>query len=165
MKKKSFRFRYGFVFIELIVVASIIATLLGIVYVRSTDIERRAPLTSSVDTVIADLGGQQTKAMVGESNGSGIVANYGIHFETNTYSLFTGASFNSADTTNAVFTLPTNITVNHTTLLNNTVNFAKGSGEVAGYTEGANTVTLRQGLSAEEKTITINRYGIVWQVQ
>src|SRR5258706_4624061 len=101
---------YGFVLIELIMVLGILVTLFSIGYVRLTAIERRSPITATVNTVIADMRGQQTKAMSGDAQGGSGADSYGIYFQTNSYTLFKGASFNNADTANSVFPLPTNIT-------------------------------------------------------
>lgn len=156
---------YGFVLIELVVVLGIIATLFSIGYVRLTAVERRAPLGATVNTVIADLRGQQTKAMTGATQGGAVGDSYGIYFQANAYTLFKGTTFAGGDPANATFSLPTNITFSSIALPASSVAFTKGSGDVAGYSTTSNTVTLTQGLTGEYKTITINRYGAVVSVQ
>ena len=156
MKKAMPAGRQGFVLVELIIVVGIIATLFTIGYVRVIDIQRRVPLNATVDTLVADLRGQQTKAMTGETEGVGGPDSYGIAFQATSYTLIP---------TNAVVTLPTNITFSAVTFPDASVVFTNGSGDVGAYTDGANTVTITQTLTGEHKTITVNRYGSVTSVQ
>lgn len=156
--------RRGFTIIEVLVVFGILATLLSIGYVSFVGIERRAPLSGSTDTLIGDMRDQQTKAMTGDTQTGVISDDYGVHFLSNAYVLYKGVNYNSADSTNAVTPLPANVTAS-TTLPGASVVFTKGSGDVVGYADGANTVTLTQNLSGEKKTITINLYGTVTSIQ
>jgi len=129
----------GFTLIEIIVVFGILATILGIGYVRAVGIERRAPVTATVNTFIADLRGEQTKAM-------------------------TAVNQNSYSISIADYSTPENITIS-TTFPGSVIAFTKGSGDVVGFAPGNNTVTITQTLTGEHKIITINRYGAVTQVQ
>lgn len=156
--------RPGFTIIEIIVVVGILATMLSIGYIRFVDIERRAPLSATASVVVGDLRGQQTKAMAGNTQTGTDSDSYGIYFQSNAYILFKGSSYNPSDTTNAVTPLPTNITVS-TAFPGSSVVFAKGSGDVVGFTQGGSWVTLTQNLSGEQKTITINRYGAATSIQ
>ena len=154
----------GFTIIEIIVVLGILATLLSIGYVRFTDIARRAPLSATVETVIADLRGQQTKAMSGYAGGGSAADDYGVYFDTNSYTLFKGPVYSALDSTNAKTLLPDYITCS-SVLPDSSVVFTKGDGEVLNYSTSGNTITLTQTLSGEQKTITINRYGAVLSVE
>lgn len=131
--------RLGFTLIEIIVVFGIVATLLGTGYVRVVGIERRAPVTATVNTFIADLRSVQTKAM-------------------------TGVDKNSYSISIADYSTPENITIS-TTFPGSVITFTKGSGDIAGFVPGNNTVTITQTLTGEHKIITINRYGAVTSIQ
>lgn len=131
--------RNGFTIIEVLVVLAISITLITIGYVRAVGIERRAPIGATVDTLIADLRGLQTKAMTG--------------VWPRTYRM------RLPD-----YPVPDNITIT-TTFPGSVIEFTKGSGDVAGFIAGNNTVTVTQTLTGEKKTITINRYGAVTSVQ
>lgn len=139
MKKSHPADRQGFTIIELIVALGIFATLTAIGYIRSVDIERRAPIGATVDTLIADLRGMQTKAM-------------------------TGAYQNSYTISIPSYPAPANISIS-TTFPGSVIEFVKGSGDIAGFIAGENTVTITQTLTGESKTISINRYGAVTSVQ
>jgi prepilin-type N-terminal cleavage/methylation domain-containing protein len=129
----------GFTFIELVVALGIFATLTAIGYIRSVDIARRAPIGATVDTFIADLRALQSKAMIGANQQS-----YSMSFPS--------------------YSTPANITIT-TTFPGSVITFTKGSGDVAGFTVGNNTVTITQTLTGEHKIITINQYGAVTLVQ
>ncbi len=129
----------GFTIIELLIVMGIFAALTAIGYIRSVDIERRAPIGATVDTLIADLRGVQTKAMIGVNQNS-----YRISIPS--------------------YPAPAHITIS-TTFPGSVIEFAKGSGDITGFTAGNNTVTITQTLTGEHKIITINRYGAVTSVQ
>lgn len=154
----------GFTIIEVLVVLTILITLMGIGYLSVLGIERRAPVSTTENAVIADMRGQQTKAMTGDAQAGSAPDSYGIYFQTNAYVLFKGAGYNANDPSNAATPLPDNITIT-TTLPNASVIFTKGSGEIAGYSPIANTLTITQTLSGDHKDITINRYGAVTQIQ
>lgn len=154
----------GFTIIEVLVVLTIFITLLGIGYVSVVGIERRAPITATENTIIADLRGQQTKAMTGNARTGSSPDSYGVHFEQNSYTLFKGVAYNASDPTNTVTELPTNVTLSWT-LPNASLIFTKGSGDVSGYSAIGNTFTITQTLTGEYKTITINRYGAVTDIQ
>ena len=131
--------RKGFTIIELVVAMGIFATLTAIGYIRSVDIGRRAPIGATVDTVIADLRQVQTKAMTGAIQQS--------------YSFSIPSYPTSA-----------NITIS-TTFPGSVITFTKGSGDIAGFIPGNNTLTITQTLTGEHKIITINQYGAVTSVQ
>ena len=126
----------GFTIIEVLVVLSILITLLGIGYVSMVGVERRAPIGATVTTLIADIRGVQTKAM-------------------------TGADQQQYTLDLATYSIPANITITSTYpgLL---ITFMKGSGDIA---EGNNSITITQTLTGEHKTLTVNTYGAVTQVQ
>lgn len=131
--------RVGFTIIEVLVVLTIFITLMAIGYINVIGIERRAPITATVNTFIADLKEEQTKAMTGENQ-----TNYSLSI--------------------AAYTVPQNIVLT-TTFPGSVIIFAKGSGDIVGFSDGNNTVTITQSLTGEHKTITVNRYGAVTQIQ
>ncbi len=132
----------GFTFIEILVVMGMVGILLALGTVRVADIGRRAPLTSTVTTVLADLRGAQTKAMAGANQTSDTISIGTTHYTVDS----------------SVISLPDHITMT-TTFPGSVIEFTKGSGDVAGFTPGSNTITVTQELTGEAKTITINRYG------
>jgi len=138
----------GFTIIELLVVLTVFIALIGLGYINIIGIERRAPITATVNTFIGDLRGQQTKAMTGVAQGSFILAVSGTSYSIDS----------------SVVALPENVTI-VTTFPGSVITFTKGSGDISGFSSGNDTVTVTQTLSGEHKIITINRYGAVTQIQ
>ncbi len=146
----------GFTLIELLVVIGIFSTLIGISSISLMSAQRRSYLNAAVDVFTADLRSQQLRAMVGEEDGAGYAVDYGVHFETSSYTQFRG----SYGTSNFVFDLPgsTNVV---TTFPSSQIVFVKGSGEIVGFSEGLNTITFQDTNDSSQKIVTINRYGVV----
>lgn len=151
----------GFTLIELIIVMGIIMLLFGFVMVNLLQEQHIVSVNSSVDILIADISSQQTKAMLGKSDGITSGNSYGIYFESDRYTLFKGNSFSASDSTNFTVMLDENTVFNSVTFPNNIVVFSALLGEVNGFIDGNNTIVLTNSQGTEIKTITINRYGVV----
>ncbi len=152
----------GFTLVELIVVMGIIATLFGMVTINLLRTQHNASVSATVDELLSDIRTQQTKAMIGTQDTNGNANSYGIHVTANSYILFQGTS-DPADATD--FTInPGNITFT-TNLPNAQVVFTQRSGEFSNYVSGPYTITVKNAYGAEQKTIYINRYGVVTNVQ
>jgi prepilin-type N-terminal cleavage/methylation domain-containing protein len=154
----------GFVLIELIVVMGMLAVLTGMITVTTLGSQRRAGLTSTIDTLVADLRSQQTKAMTGVTSGGVIPAGYGVFFQSDRYSLFQGASYSASLTSNAPVVIDSRVEFNQIMLPNSSVIFASKSGEIIGYNAQLNTVKVTQIDSNFSKTIYFNRYGVITSI-
>jgi Tfp pilus assembly protein FimT len=160
----QFSYKSGFTLIELIIVMTITIMLIGIATVSLTSIQNKTYLGTTVDSLISDLKQQQLKAMTGNTEGRATSDSYGIHFNSNSYVLFHGTTYSSSDLTN--FTVPLNggLTFSSITLPGSNLIFSQISGEVSGYSSGADTFTLKNGTINQQKTIRINRYGTIIQI-
>lgn len=148
--------RKGLTLIEVIVVMAIVALLAALTSFNLLSGRRQAEKRSVVEQVVSDMRSQQSRAMVGDSLG----ASFGIHFANNTYTLFTGATFNAADASNFVVTLDNNIEFT-TTFLGNNIVFTPVSGEVTNYVLGSDTVTIIDATDTSYHILHINQYGVV----
>lgn len=92
--------------------------------------------------------------MVGDTEGRGIIGPYGIYTGTTQYVLFHGASYNPTDSSNFSVTLGDNIQFSNTPA---TVVFTSGNGE----TGQTVTLTIKNILSNQEKTIQLNSLGVI----
>ena len=151
----------GFTLIELIIVMGIISLLFGFVMVNLLQEQHIVSVNASVDVLISDISSQQTKAMLGKSDGVTSSNNYGIYFESDKYTLFKGNSFSPADAANFTVMLDENIVFNSVTFPSNIVVFSALSGEVNGFINGNNTIVIANTQGTEIKRIIINRYGVV----
>lgn len=150
----------GFTIVEVLVVISILIVLIGLSTINLLNAKHQSSLSTSVDTFITDLKQQQLKAMVGDTEGRSTSDNYGIFFGTNTYKLFHG-TFSSSDPTNFNVTLGDSIQFSDVTFPGSQIIFLKGSGEVDNYTSGSSTVTVKDILDNNQRTITVNEYGVI----
>ncbi len=144
-------FAKGFTIIELLVVMGIFAILATLSTLSLTQAQHSTSLNSTVNTLISDLKRQQDKAMIGDTEGRGTHSNYGIHFDSTDYVLFHD-TYNVTDTTNFLVNLGGTL---HITASNDII-FAKGSGE-----SSATTITLSDTVSHQQKSLTINQYGVI----
>jgi len=129
---------------ELIVVMAISGTLWGISTVALVKPQQKANVDSVVNTLIADIKSQQTKAMSGDTN-----SNYGIHFEGNKYTL-----------DNFIVALDASVKINNITFNNQDLIFQKGSGEVS-FVSGQNSLNISNENGDEVVQISINKYGAI----
>lgn len=151
----------GFTLIELIIVMGILAVLFTIGSIGFFRTQGATYLTEAVDTLVADMNTQQTKAMAGASADGTLIPGYGVHFETTTYTLFTGTSYSAGAATNIVIPLPDNVDVMVAGFTNRTLVYARASGEVSGYVTNQDYVDLRSTVTGETKRIRVNALGVV----
>lgn len=153
----------GFTLIELLVVLSLFASFFVLATVRLFSSVQQTTSTSTLTMLISDIKSAQIKAMTGDTQGTGSNNNYGIYFGNNQYTLFTG-SYIPGNATNFSIPLGGNLQFINNTIPAGQLIFLKGSGEVSGYVSGQDGVTLTDTQSAEQKTITVNRYGVIKSV-
>jgi len=154
MKKNA-----GFTLIEILITSAVMLILLGLSTLNFSSIQRKTTLSATVEVLLADLGQQQIKAMVGDTEGRPSTDTYGIHFLSASYTLFYG-TYSLANASNFLVTFPSGQQAT-TTFSNSDVIFQKGSGEIVNYTATQSAITLRDTTTGEQKVIQLNRYGVV----
>ncbi len=148
--------RRGFTLIEMIVVLGVSAVLLTMITVNLLSGQRSVTKTGVVEQIVADIRSQQSKAMMGENNGTA----FGVHINEDNYVLFNGATYNAADNTNFAVNLDNNIVLS-TAFPNANIVFSAVSGEVTVYVAGQDTITIADATDDSIKILHINRYGVV----
>lgn len=156
--------RRGLTLIEIIIVFGVLATLLAFTSLNLTLPQHRSVINTTLTTLASDLRQMQLKAMSGDTEGRGTVGNYGLYFGSSGYTLFHGSAYSGSDPTNAVITLDPSLILTNITFPGSTVVFSAGSGEIVGFTPGSNTFTLHHTLESVDKTFTLNRYGVITQI-
>ncbi len=149
----------GFTLVELVVVIGIMFMLFGFVGFSLVSNQSTVSLNNTADSLISDISLQQTKAMLGQ--GSSPDTSYGIYFEPDKYILFEGDVFSSTDSANYTVNLSQNITFSGVSFPGGEIIFSPGSGEISGFTQGQNTITLESNQGLKTMTVTFNRYGVV----
>jgi len=160
MQKKSVFFRRGFTITELAIVMGISAILLSLATVNLSVLIPKGNVTTSTDILLTDIKQQQAKAMLGETQGQSTTNSYGIFLENNQYTLFAGSAFNATSSANMVVSVPASLEI-VTNLPISTLLFTKGSGEVQGFVQGSNTVTLRDRSFSTQRVLSVNQYGVI----
>ncbi len=151
----------GFTLIELMLVSALGAILVGLVVFNLLRFQNSSSAQVNTDTLVSDLKSQQIKAMLGNTEGRNANDSYGIYFLSDRYVLFHGNTYVSTDSSNFAVKLPSNLVVQSTTFPSNTIVFTKLSGEIPGFVNGSNTVTLRAVNINKTMVLTLNRYGVV----
>ena len=90
----------GFVFIELLVVISIIMLLAGMALASFRFFQNKMGLDETADQMVNILRLAQNKTLASEGQTS-----YGIHFAADSFTLFTGSSYNPANSSNLQYNL------------------------------------------------------------
>ncbi|MBI2040456.1 hypothetical protein HYT18_05305 [Candidatus Microgenomates bacterium] len=144
----------GLTLVELLIVIGIATILLGLTTINLVRVQQNTSLGAVSDILIADLKSQQMKAMSG-ANGGG---SFGIHFtSSNSYTLFKGSNY--VPPGDFTVTLEDPISVS-TTYPGNEIVFSKTSGEV----DGEHTITITNSAGGEQQTLTVNKLGVVKDV-
>jgi prepilin-type N-terminal cleavage/methylation domain-containing protein len=154
------KYQQGLTLIELVVVFGILAVLFSIGVVSLANTRIITSNNTSTSVLISDLKAQQIKAMAGDTEGRGTPDNYGIKILPDQYVLFHGTVYNSSDASN--FSVPADSGyVFTTTFPNETILFSAKSGEIAGFNESQNGITIANTTTNQSKTVLLNKYGTV----
>lgn len=145
----------GFTYIETLIVMGVISILFGFVIINMRGVQQKASLDSTVSTLVSDISTQQIKAMSDANK-------YGVYFEEGKYILFKGDSFSPLDTTNFTVMLDSSIRLSDIKLPNSTILFFQGRGEVMGYDNNNNSITITTD-DGKIETLSINKYGVLSQ--
>lgn len=151
----------GFTFPEVLITLGILGVLFGMVTVNLFGTKHSTTLDSSKTSLVTDLNQQRLKAMIGDTEGTGEITAYGIYFEQTEYILFRGATYNPSDPSNFSINAGESIEFTNNLLPLQQIVFLPVSGEVSGFLQGANTISIRNTVSEEENIIVINRFGTV----
>lgn len=154
MMKKSSKLQKGFSLVELILVMSIMAILIGLITINLVGSQQKASLNTVVENLISDVRQQQIKAMIGDSQGTANADSYGVHTDFSKYVLFKGTSYDALDASNFEVSLPSNIQFISPSA--DTI-FLRVSGEISSVA----SLQVQDTTNSNIKTIQINRYGVI----
>lgn len=132
----------------------ILVTLLGISTINLSGFQSKSTLNNAVGVFIADLKSQQLRSMTGQDRDASFAQAHGVHFESDSYTLFRGETYSPVNPNNFRVNLPRNTQF---IPVNTDIVFAVGSGEISGDL----MLTIRRNSGGGQKSIEINRYGVV----
>jgi prepilin-type N-terminal cleavage/methylation domain-containing protein len=151
----------GFSILEVILAMSVLTILMAIASINLLSAANKTYQNTTAQTLYADLKSQQIKAMNGDTEGSGTTGAYGIYFQPTQYTLFRGITYSAANPTNFTVKIPDDVNFVNISFPNSQVIFASGSGAFANYANNANSVIIKNIEGLTQKTVTLNRFGVV----
>lgn len=154
----------GFSLVELIIVVSIAALLFGFITINLLGTHQHLSLISIADTFESDIRAQQLKAMIGSTDNSASSSSYGIAIGQQSYTFFKGSVYSPSDPSNTTVQLDSSIKLT-TTFPSAVTVFIQGSGEIYGFVTGNNTITLTDATTNQTRTLTLNKYGVITNIQ
>lgn len=153
--------RNGFTLIEVIVVLGVLATLMSFATINVLQLQRHTHVQTTITALATDLYEQRQRAMTGDTQGRLTSDSYGVYFQTSSYVLFHGSSYVASSPDNITVPIASPIQMSATTFSGSSVIFAKGSGEIIGYSSSANTVTFTNTSNSESVVVALNKYGTI----
>lgn len=150
----------GFTLIETIVVIGIFLALVALTVPNILNFRSASSLNTTTTSFVTELKNQQVKAMTGDTEGSGTPQDYGIYIDDNSYTVFRGNTFDQNEPSNFSITIDSNYELS-TTFPSGLIIFGEKNGEIVGFTEGQNTITIREKRTGQQKIITLNKYGVI----
>jgi len=156
----NLKFNSGFTLVELLVIMGISAILFLLISMNFSDARTGTSLTTTGDTLLSDLKSQQTKAMVGDTEGRGIPDTYGVYIKPTSYVLFHGESYVPASTDNFEIKAADGVTLS-TTFPSGTIIFATNSGDLVNFNAAQNQIIVKDAYTTRQKVIQFNKLGTV----
>lgn len=151
--------RAGFTLVEMIIIMALFLILIQISSVSLLNFQRSVSLRSNVNVLIADIRQQQLRALAGDTTATGTSQPFGVYFEQDQYTLFTGSFYDPSSPTNFVVRFDQGVIMGGTSFAGSSLVFAPVSGEVA--SPGINDyVTLTNQSDGRSTTIRFNALGV-----
>lgn len=152
-------FKNGFTLIELVVVTGIFVLLASLGTLSFFSSYSNTNLNATKDVLIADLKTAQSNAMAGMVYPGATVSGWGLKIlDSDSYVVFPGPTYDPSNTHNSPTDLPLGITIS-STWPSNTLLFNQISGEINGYAQGLDTITLTA--NSGTRSIQLNQYGTI----
>ena len=152
----------GFTFVELIIIMGIMTLLMMITTVNLLPIKQKVSLSTTVQSLITDIKQQQLKAMSGETG-------QGIYFDPDqkNYYVFKGSVYDPLNPTNFKISLDEQIIIVSLDFTDRQMIFLPESGEIGSFNPSfaLNKIIFQNIASGEQRTVSINKFGVVANVQ
>jgi type II secretory pathway pseudopilin PulG len=164
MKFITLRNESGFSFIEVIIVIAIIIMLVAMASTSFTPVRSKTSLDTVIVSLLAELKSQQIKAMTGDTERTGVNSDYGVYFENDRYVIFRGSAYSPSDPSNFAITIGEPIEFSTIALPSSSVVFTQKQGDISGFSASNNSITLTDTSTGNQKTIFLNKHGVIYQI-
>lgn len=149
----------GFTLIELLVSMGVMGLLIGFSSWAYLTVEKNSNLANQTSQLISSFRQAQALAISNTTQDQNNYLNIGIHFQSNSYTIFKGSQYNPNDSNNITTNLPAGISLN-IDLPTNDLLYLFNSGEISSFDSNHNRVTITQA-GGVAKILRINRLGVV----
>lgn len=140
----------GFTLVELLLVISLLLVLGTMGTGFAARFFAQDALANTMDQLINDLRQAQLNAMMGKQNN-----NWGVHYASNTITLYMGTTFGTTPAFNQTFSVPASVTITNFT----DINYAGLNGIPTTGTPST-TPTISVKANGVTETITVNAQGV-----
>ena len=134
---------------------AILILIFAIITINISPLPSNALQSSALDVLMSDIRSQQSLAMSNDSS-------YGIHFESSSYTLFTGGTYAQGSASNFVVNLDGGIGFTNVTFPNSQIIFLPGSGDISDYSAGSDSFTLASSVTNKSSFVRIDKYGATY---
>jgi hypothetical protein len=144
--------------VEFLVIMGVASLLFLLASMNFLDARTGTSLTTTGDSLLSDLKIQQTKAMIGDTEGRGLPDAYGIYFKPASYVLFHGTAYSPAATDNFEVNAAEGVSLS-TTFPGGVVIFATVSGELVNFSSGQDAIIVKDANTTRQKVLQLNKLG------
>lgn len=148
----------GYTLAEILTIMGIMVALLMIASINFFPIKQKTSLSTSVQSLISDIKQQQIKSMNGD-------AARGMYFSQSSYTIFQGTNYLPGNSTNFNILFGNQIVLASDSFSSNQIIFSTASGEITGAQPNGNQIILKNTVNSQQSTISINKFGVVTNVQ
>lgn len=152
----------GFTLVELMVSMAILMVLFTLVSINLTRLPSASSQIAALETLMGDIKYQQNSAMAGYLQNGVSNENFGIHFESGSYILFKGDSYDPLNSTNFTVNLDDPLAFSGITWPGSTIVFERGSGDILEYSPGNDSFSITNSVTSEVETVRLNKYGAAY---
>lgn len=156
-----YRHTKGFTLVEVVIVGAIMGMMFLVSAPSLFGGIRSATLDQEADSIMRDLNTQQARAMQGLVSPSGSVADYSVRFETDRYVLYPGIVYDMGNNQNQEVMLDPAMRFTVIAVPGQIVTYARGSGKMRGFINGADYIELSDTETGNRITIRINESGVL----
>lgn len=148
--------RHGFTLVEVLVAGIMVAILFLLATQSLFGGQRSASLAETASQLVRDLRETQIRVMQGS------LLDRSVRFEQDRYVIYPGVVYDSGNPENQAVVLPPSMQFTTIGVPDNTLTFARASGDIRSFTPGADSVVLTETALGTAVTFQVNSRGVVF---